>query len=567
MDHVLCAENDAERDAWVAALLCYVDGSGSYSENDGKSKPAMNSNSSGGSTRAVPTKKNSFKNELPLEDSPESENFDTLQAVPYEETKIAQAPHVAVTPDLRSTETPSPTNIRVTPNERAHSDQSKAISGPQNGAKISDVQAWGNKPMASPLAKPAEPKKRGLWGFRDNKNDHLGVHSSNLAMTQQEREYQEHATNVKAAFGAPLAEAVEYCAPRGVDVCLPAVVYRCLEYLEAKNAAGEEGIFRMSGSNNLIKHLRHKFNTEGDYDFLGENEPYCDVHAVASLLKLYLRELPSIVLTRELHMQFLSVLDLKEDSKKIAAYNLLVHRLPKPNYCLIRALSAYLITIVNASDVNKMGVRNVCIVFSPTLNIPNPVFGMFLSAFDEIFEKRVPAEEASSVPQLEDISAPPDTLTPEDIRSPRKQMFSDPIPTPSYNQDSFSGNSMNAMLAHNHHQPNSRLNNDTGFIPMQPAYEEQGPISVPYTQTPEPGTVTVPGPEYAVARPRNLAPGGNAKSRRRESSMLIMGPGQTKSSLPMMRGDDDGQCLPSRSSLIQAINLRNDFHRDDARRE
>ena len=74
------------------------------------------------------------------------------------------------------------------------------------------------------------------------------------------------------------------------------------------NAAGEEGLFRMSGSNNLIKHLRHKFNTEGDFNFLGEGQPYFDVHAVASLLKRYLRELPSMILTKELHMHFCSVL-------------------------------------------------------------------------------------------------------------------------------------------------------------------------------------------------------------------------------------------------------------------
>lgn len=548
IDHVLCAENDAERDSWVVALLCYVDGSGSYSENDGKSRPVLNSNASTGSNKTVPVKKTSLKSDARLEDSPESEVFDSLQAVPYEETKTAQAPHVSVTPDMRSTETPSPTSSGTNPSVRAPSAQSKAISGPQNGAKISDVQAWGNKPMASPMAKPAEPKKRGLWGFRD-KNDHLGVHQNNasVTLTQQQQEYQEHATNVKAAFGAPLAEAVEYCPPRGVDICLPAVVYRCLEYLEAKNAAGEEGIFRMSGSNNLIKHLRQKFNMEGDYDFLGENEPYCDVHAVASLLKLYLRELPSFLLTRELHMQFLSVLDLKEDSKKIVAYNLLVHRLPKPNFCLIRALSSYLITIVNASEVNKMGVRNVCIVFSPTLNIPNPVLGMFLSAFDEIFEKRIPVEEASSIPQLEPTSTSSDALTPEDIRSPRKQMFSDPIPTPSYNQDSFTSNSMNSMLA-NKHQPaaSTHASNDTGFIPMQPAYENPNLVSVPYNQTQEPNSSTVPGPEYAVVRPRNLAPGGTAKSRRRESAMLLMGGGgvQRKSSLPFMRDDGDRKYAP-----------------------
>lgn len=558
VDHVLCAENDAERDAWVAALLCYVDGPGSYSETDGKNRPLLNNNASTGSSKTVSSKKAALKTDARLEDSPESEVFDSLQAVPYEETKTAQAPHVSVAPDLRSTETPSPTSSATLPSVRAPSAQSKAISGPQNGAKISDVQAWGNKPMASPMAKPAEPKKRGLWGFRD-KTEHLGVHQNNATvnLTQQQQEYQEHATNVKAAFGAPLAEAVEYCPPRGVDICLPAVVYRCLEYLEAKNAAGEEGIFRMSGSNNLIKHLRQKFNTEGDYDFLGENEPYCDVHAVASLLKLYLRELPSFLLTRELHMQFLSVLDIKEDSKKVVAFNLLVHRLPKPNYCLIRALSAYLITVVSASHINKMGVRNVCIVFSPTLNIPNPVLGMFLSAFDDIFEKPVPAEGVSNIPQLEVTSSQGDALTPEDIRSPRKQMFSDPIPTPSYNQDSFTAgnsNSLGAMLAGGQQQQqqqqssSNHVNHDTGFIPLQPAYENNAilPPSISYSsQTQESGSSTTvnPGPEYAVVRPRNLAPGGTAKSRRRESAMLFMGGGgagaQRQGSLPTLRGDDD----------------------------
>ena len=579
MDHVLCAESDAERDAWVAALLCYVDGS-TGSENDGKARPTLSSTGSGGSTKVVPAKKNSLKADAPLQDSPRSEIFDSLQAVPYEETKPAQAPHVAVTPDLRTTETPSPTTVGSGsyPSQRAPSAQSaqvKAISGPQNGGRIENLGAWGNKPMASPLAQPKEQKKRGLWGFLgdNSKNEHLGSHpnNSNHALTQKEQEYQEHATNVKAQFGAPLAEAVEYCAPRGIDVCLPAVVYRCLEYLEAKNAAGEEGIFRMSGSNNLIKHLRHKFNTEGDYDFLGEGEPYCDVHAVASLLKLYLRELPSMILTRELHMQFLSVLgkpvlsstlrsqntanrrssDVKDDTKKIAAYNFLVHRLPRANFFLIRALSAYLITIVNASDVNKMGIRNVCIVFSPTLNIPTPVFGMFLSAFDEIFEED--AVDPSAVPALEVTSSSPDALTPEDIRSPRKQMFSDALPTPSYNQESFAANSMNSMLFndvngnnstnyHANNQANQQTNNDTGFIPMQPAYEGSGPISIPYSQTQAPGSVTVPGPEYAVARPRNLAPGGSNKARRRESSMLLMGAGQRKNSLPQMRSNDPGSC-------------------------
>lgn len=97
------------------------------------------------------------------------------------------------------------------------------------------------------------------------------------------------------------------CAPFDVNVELPAVVYRCLEYLRAKGAELEEGIFRLSGSNVVVNALRERFNTEGDVDFLAGDQ-YYDVHAVASLFKQYLRELPSTVLTRDLHIEFLRVL-------------------------------------------------------------------------------------------------------------------------------------------------------------------------------------------------------------------------------------------------------------------
>lgn len=303
--HVLCAESDLERDAWVAALLCYVEISGA----DSSPRSTLAESESGSLKNSAPTKKNSLKKDLISADSPDSEVFEGLQAVPYENTQAAQAPVVQITPDPRPADSPSPTTSGSQPSIRAPSAQSKAISAPQNGAKIDDVGAWGNKPMAAPLALPKEQKKRSIWGFRDKNAVDLGAnHSndSNLSLTRQQ--YQEQITNVKAAFGAPLAEAVEYCKPHGVDICLPAVVYRCLEYLEEKDAASEEGIFRMSGSNTLIKNLRNRFNAEGDFDLLGNDEPYYDVHAVASLLKLYLRELPQPILTRDLHIQFIKVL-------------------------------------------------------------------------------------------------------------------------------------------------------------------------------------------------------------------------------------------------------------------
>ena len=46
--------------------------------------------------------------------------------------------------------------------------------------------------------------------------------------------------------------------------------------------------------------------TEGDVDLLSSDVQ--DPHAIAGLLKSFLRELPSSLLTRELHMRFLAVM-------------------------------------------------------------------------------------------------------------------------------------------------------------------------------------------------------------------------------------------------------------------
>lgn len=195
------------------------------------------------------------------------------------------------------------------------------------------------------------------------------------------------------------------------------------------------------------------------------------------------------------------------------AYNHLVHKLPTANFTLIRALAAFLITIVNNSDVNKMTIRNVGIVFSPTLNIPAPVISMFLTELEAIFGE--PLDDTTAVPSLEVTSNEP--LTPEDIRSPRRQMFSD-IPTPSYNQNTFPNipnqipNSIHLTPSYDQVLHDSHNDHDTGFAPMQPSYDTSS----------QQGQVTLPGHEYAVARPRNLAPGGAAKARRRESSMFLM---------------------------------------------
>ena len=126
---------------------------------------------------------------------------------------------------------------------------------------------------------------------------------------------------------------------------------------------------------------------EGDVNLLGSGE-YFDPHAIAGLLKTFLRDLPVHVLTRELQHQFLQVTDLTHRPDKVNELGVLIAQLPLANYTLLRFLTAHLIHVVQNEKTNKMSLRNVGIVFSPTLAIPATLFSLLLTEFDIVFAVR-----------------------------------------------------------------------------------------------------------------------------------------------------------------------------------
>ncbi|KAM0564104.1 hypothetical protein ACHAPJ_000313 [Fusarium lateritium] len=404
--HVLCAESDKERDLWVDALLQWVDyrdpedpepppsRGGPIQERQGAQHPGANK------VRKAPSK--SFHH---------PSDSDTFVGVRYDSTQAGDAPQLAG-PARPKTSGGLPDHHHSHGFDSFSSSQSKIISGPKDPQPISDLGAWGNKPNLGPTADEKKQRKRSFFGFgpktrsSSEGQDSLFGGSEGANATPPQNSYQ---GPVRQAFGVPLAEAVRYCSPTDVNVPLPAVVYRCIQYLDSKNAVLEEGIFRLSGSNIVIKQLRERFNVEGDINLLTDRQ-YYDIHAVASLLKLYLRELPTTILTRDLHMEFLTTMEITDHGEKMAALGELVQRLPQANATLLKYLIGFLIKIINNADINKMTVRNVGIVFSPTLNIPAPVFAMFLQNYEgifgidpEVYELPSPVSE----PDLQRFDAPP----------------------------------------------------------------------------------------------------------------------------------------------------------------
>ena len=94
------------------------------------------------------------------------------------------------------------------------------------------------------------------------------------------------------AFGCDLAR---HLCRSGRD--LPLVLSSCCEFLEHNGII--HGIYRLSGVSSNIQKLIKSFNNDTAPDF-SDDLFLQDVHCVASLLKLYFRELPNPLLTYEL---------------------------------------------------------------------------------------------------------------------------------------------------------------------------------------------------------------------------------------------------------------------------
>jgi RalA-binding protein 1 len=491
--HVLCAESDKERDLWVEALLRWIDYRDADDEEHAKKEHAHERNGERGNGKKKAAHPQA-KAQQPQQGAAADES---LIGVSYEATKQGDVPHQGGAAkgkphgqqDHESTHSQSTTS-------------SYTISAPRDPQVISHTESWGSKlgmGLTPPTQEEKKARKRSFFGFgpktRTSSDGQDSLFGSEGGNSQPTGGY--HGP-IRQAFGATLAEAVRYNAPVDVRVPLPAVVYRCIQYLDTKNAIFEEGIFRLSGSNLVIKQLRERFNVEGDINLLTD-EQYYDIHAIASLLKMYLRELPSTILTNDLRTQFITVTEMTNHKEKMAALAELVERLPQANAALLKYLISFLIKIIDHSDVNKMTVRNVGIVFSPTLNIPAPVFAMFLQNYEVIFgidpseyelpltEPEYPQERRPSLPASFQERRPSDGRpSTSHSDSPHRQRLmesleshgnrSTPTPPPMTMQQMAQ---MNAATLHSRSTPTpppqrQQMNHDMGgghHPSMRPAYE------------------------------------------------------------------------------------------------
>ncbi|KAM6442612.1 protein FAM13A-like isoform 2-T2 [Liasis olivaceus] len=161
-------------------------------------------------------------------------------------------------------------------------------------------------------------------------------------------------------FGSPLDVATQDATHRSV----PLVVQHTVEYLE-EFGLNHKGLFRISGSAAKIRVLRLKYDRGEEVDLVKDG----DVDSVASLLKLFLNQLPTAVFPEKLCTDAWAAFEENRNctTEQTRCLKTLLSSLPEAHSRLVCFLIRFLVKVGANSDVNQMTLENLAIVFGPTL--------------------------------------------------------------------------------------------------------------------------------------------------------------------------------------------------------
>uniref|UniRef100_A0A8C0GTQ8 Rho-GAP domain-containing protein n=1 Tax=Chelonoidis abingdonii TaxID=106734 RepID=A0A8C0GTQ8_CHEAB len=161
-------------------------------------------------------------------------------------------------------------------------------------------------------------------------------------------------------FGVPL----ETLAQEATQCQVPFVVTQMVEYLEMFGL-DHIGLFRISGSVNKIKALKQKYDQGEKVDLINDG----DIDSVASLFKLFLKELPVAVFPDNLHANLLKTFEDNKNhmAERTQCLKRLLSSFPKAHYNFFQFLSTFLLKVASHSEMNHMTLENLAIVFGPTL--------------------------------------------------------------------------------------------------------------------------------------------------------------------------------------------------------
>ncbi|XP_053142269.1 rho GTPase-activating protein 18 isoform X1 [Hemicordylus capensis] len=165
-------------------------------------------------------------------------------------------------------------------------------------------------------------------------------------------------------FGVSLPVLLEQDQKRMPGIRIPLIFQKLISHIE-EGRLDTEGLLRIPGVAARIKSLCQELEAkfyEGTFNWENVKQ-----HDAASLLKLFIRELPQPLLTVEYLKAFQDVQKLPKKKHQLQALNLLVLLLPDGNRYTLKALLEFLQRVIDHREKNKMTLKNVAMVMVPNL--------------------------------------------------------------------------------------------------------------------------------------------------------------------------------------------------------
>lgn len=164
-------------------------------------------------------------------------------------------------------------------------------------------------------------------------------------------------------FGTPIA-----ISTKREKRAVPFIITSCIREVERRGIA-EVGIYRVSGSAADVARLKKAYETN-PYEaeqLLKE----CDIHSVAGILKLYLRDLPESVFTTVVYNKmfeaYTTIPSHDQEARKNMFLNLFSQIPQNPNQACIVFLIEHMVRVSQFEAQNKMSLHNLATVFGPTM--------------------------------------------------------------------------------------------------------------------------------------------------------------------------------------------------------
>ncbi|XP_034027122.1 rho GTPase-activating protein 25 [Thalassophryne amazonica] len=231
--------------------------------------------------------------------------------------------------------------------------------------------------------------------------------------------------HTSAVFGKNLVDTVTYEQRFGPHM-VPILVQTCVEYIR-QHGLNEEGIFRLPGQDNAVRQFRDAFDAGERPSFPSDT----DVHTVASLLKLYLRELPEPVVPWTQYQDFLdctNTLDCSRSAMSQGREQLekQIALLPRINYNLLSYICRFLFEVQVNSKVNKMNVENLATVMGINLfkpQIEDPITVMKATPQIQKLMTEMIREHEALFPVSKDVPLSPPTNKTESQKNTTPRSF------------------------------------------------------------------------------------------------------------------------------------------------